>query len=285
LETCFLNPVKQSIAGSDAGKALDGDIPVSAIFFGPPGTSKTNLCKHVSEYLGWPLLEVNPSYFVQEKMENVWLQARKIFEMLTECDQLVVLFDEFDEMVRARGTAPEMATRFLTTMMLPYIIKLNKSRRLIFIVATNHIEAFDVAISRPGRFDLILQVMPPACAVKLEQSPELKSLLDGLGVLKMEMPGMPMKVDRAIGILTFDEFKKLRKRIESRDAGAEVHDILEDIKVAVTSSTLMQTADVDADDAAHEKMKKPTWLEVCEKQQVKNRLPDDMVPKIQRLGP
>ena len=87
--------------------------------------------------------------------------------MLSAAEQLVVLFDEFDEMVRNRADSGEILSRFLTTAMLPKLAKINKERRILFIVATNYINSFDVAISRPGRFDLVLQMMPPLAREKL----------------------------------------------------------------------------------------------------------------------
>src|SRR3984893_15396564 len=75
------------------------DTPMSAIFFGPPGTSKTQLARAISDYLGWPRLVVDPSYFVKTGMDNIQAQADKLFSMLSAAERIVVLLDEFDEMV------------------------------------------------------------------------------------------------------------------------------------------------------------------------------------------
>ena len=70
---------------------------MSAIFFGPPGTSKTELTKTIAEYLGWPRLVVDPSYFVKTGMDNIQAQADKLFSMMSVVERVVVLLDEFDE--------------------------------------------------------------------------------------------------------------------------------------------------------------------------------------------
>ena len=77
-----------------------------------------------------------------------------------------MLLDEFDELVREREVAGEYQSRFLTTAMLPKLQGLSNRRRLVYLIATNHPEQFDAAIRRPGRFDMVLPVMPPTLGAK-----------------------------------------------------------------------------------------------------------------------
>src|SRR2546429_6658063 len=160
----------------ESGSALSRKTPVSIILFGPPGTSKTRLADIIAAHLGWPLLSIDASQFLRNGMDGVYAEADRIFGMLAVAERILVLLDEFDEMVRARESATDVLSRFLTAAMLPKLHKINDNRRLVFVVATNHIEAFDVAIRRPGRFDVILQVMPPTAKEKLRQWGELAGL-------------------------------------------------------------------------------------------------------------
>ena len=51
----------------------------------------------------------------------------------------------------------------LTTSMLSLIQALRSQKKVIFIVATNFLDKFDAAITRPGgRFDLMILVAPPS---------------------------------------------------------------------------------------------------------------------------
>ena len=59
----FVNPIKREAPEVQRGRPMSSSTPISAILFGPPGTSKTQLAEHIAKYLGWPLLAVNPSYF------------------------------------------------------------------------------------------------------------------------------------------------------------------------------------------------------------------------------
>jgi len=158
---------KQTI---QSGKKLAKETPKSIILYGPPGTSKTQLAKIIAENLGWPFLLIDSSQFLKNGMDKVYAEADTIFGMLAITERILVLLDEFDEMVRERESAPDVLSRFLTTAMLPKLNRIYENRRLVFIVATNHLEWFDVAIRRPGRFDLVLQVNPPTADAKLAKA-------------------------------------------------------------------------------------------------------------------
>lgn len=68
--------------------------------------------------------------------------------------------------------------------MLPKLARINKERRILFVVATNYIHSFDVAISRAGQFDLVLQMMPPLVSEKMKKWPKelvvLKSIVNAV---------------------------------------------------------------------------------------------------------
>ena len=92
--------------------------------------------------------------------------ADGIFSRLMELDRVVILFDEIDELVRERGIESDQFGRFLTTSMLPRLAELWKARKVIYFVATNHIEYFDRAVTRSERFDAIIFLSPPSFEIK-----------------------------------------------------------------------------------------------------------------------
>jgi hypothetical protein len=168
LWTEFVEPLAKESGTIVKGRTFNKRIPRSAIFFGPPGTSKTELSNHIAKFLGWPHLSIDPSLLLRNGMDGIQAEANNIFRMLEETERVVVLFDEFDELVRERGSSrAEPFSRLLTTAMLPKLASIHKRGTLVFIIATNNIGDFDLAIRRQGRFDRVVQIMPPTCDAKM----------------------------------------------------------------------------------------------------------------------
>jgi hypothetical protein len=144
--------------------ARDGT--VSALLFGPPGTSKTTIVKAVADGLGWPLLELNPGVFIEQGLELIEARAGSVFNSLLGMERVVVLFDECDELFRARGpmmNSEQMRsiTAFVTASMLPKLQKLHDEGRVVFFICTNNFDSLDSAVKRRGRVDHIIAVGPP----------------------------------------------------------------------------------------------------------------------------
>lgn len=142
----------------------------SALLFGPPGTAKTCIARATACRLGWPCLEILPSHFLNKGLEQIYVRANEIFQDLMDLSEVVVLFDEMDALVQRRLANQSLdATRqFLTTSMLPKLAQLHDRARLVFFMATNHRMCFDPAITRSGRFDLLICVRAPGWSSVLD---------------------------------------------------------------------------------------------------------------------
>jgi len=152
----------------------------SALLFGPPGTSKTTIARGIAGKLSWPLLIITPSSFLSGGLEQIYARANDLFLDLMDLSAVVVLFDEMDALAQTRGNPTLDVTRqLLTTSMLPKLADLHDLGRVIFLMATNHRKDLDPAITRPGRFDLLLCVGPPKWERKLDH---LEIATDGLQI-------------------------------------------------------------------------------------------------------
>jgi hypothetical protein len=98
----FVKPIVESAKDVAQGRPFSDKAKISAIFFGPPGTSKTKLTKYIADFLQWPRLVIDPSHLVRMGMDLIQAEANKLFEMIGAAERIVVLFDEFDEIVRER---------------------------------------------------------------------------------------------------------------------------------------------------------------------------------------
>lgn len=140
----------------------------SALLFGPPGTAKTSIVRAMARVIGWPLVELDPSHFLRNGLENIYSRADEIFKDLLDLTKAVVFFDEMDALTQSREGQIDVTRQFLTTSMLPKLSRLHGESRVLFFMATNHLRNFDDAIKRPGRFDLLIHVRPPSWSAKLE---------------------------------------------------------------------------------------------------------------------
>ena len=151
--SCPTKPTKLQTAAS-----LGKELRYLPSFLVPPAHPRPSCQKRLLDFLGWPLLAIDPSHLLRNGMDGIQAEANAIFRMLEETERVVVLFDEFDEFVRERGSSDaEQFSRLLTTAMLPKLASIHKRRTLVFIIATNNIQQFDLAIQRPGRFDRVVQ--------------------------------------------------------------------------------------------------------------------------------
>jgi len=219
----FVNPIRII----DTGNAFDPDLPLirddfscSAIFFGPPGTSKTSLVSSIAEAIGWTYVELHPSHFVAEGLPNVQHTADLIFKRLMELDHTVVLFDEIDELVRERDIEPDQFGRFLTTSMLPRLAELWRARKIMYFVATNHIEYFDRAVTRSERFDAIVFISPPSLKAKENRTKSILKSVYGLDI-SFAKEITEALVEKAMPSLRCEEAEKSTSRETRQSMHAE----------------------------------------------------------------
>ena len=139
----------------------------SLVLHGPAGTGKTTLVEALAATCDVPLVEVTPSDLVRRGEDNIEQRARTVFEALSMLTRAVILFDEFDPVLKRRDTNnnnPLSVFSFLTPGMLPKLKDLHsgaKKRSVAYVLITNLIGGLDEAAIRQGRFDERLGIYPP----------------------------------------------------------------------------------------------------------------------------
>ena len=135
----------------------------SMILFGPPGTAKSSICTAMAQKLGWNFLTIDTADFLADGLHQVASRMTHIFDRLKSLERTIILFDEVEEFCLDReNPSLSMESRMLTTAMLTQLNDLRRQQKSVFIIATNRLQAFDTAVIRPGRFDMLLFVGTPS---------------------------------------------------------------------------------------------------------------------------
>jgi hypothetical protein len=162
----------------------------SVVLHGPPGSGKTTMIEALAGTCDVDLVEVTPSDIVVGGQDAVERRARAVFAALSLLTRVVILFDEFDPVLRSRdandGSTPTVFS-FLTPGLLPKLKELHDlaaKRSVAYALLTNLVGSLDAAAIRSGRFDLAVGVYPP-------------DLLSRFGQLWTQFHAADLKIDSA----------------------------------------------------------------------------------------
>lgn len=170
----------------------------SMLLYGPPGTGKTSVAENIADCLGCRLVTVTVSDFLADGGAQLEARAKTIFEVLMSQANTVVLFDEIDSFLLDRDSKryseQDTAFQFMTPGMLTKLNELRRSKRVLFIVATNYENRIDAAIKRTGRIDKKYLVLPPDQKARVRI---LKELIED-HELKIESPELEESASSAL---------------------------------------------------------------------------------------
>jgi len=174
-----------------------GQRPGAILIYGPPGTGKTTVASIIASELNkstdravassgtdrWRFLTLSAADFAREGSDGIVACAEQLFSELKRVRRCVVLLDEMEEFLLARGPGSHRDSRLVTTAFLPLLQEAVKAREVILVVATNFVGSIDPAVTRHGRFDLILPLGPPDEVDRsyiLNSFPDYKKVLEFL---------------------------------------------------------------------------------------------------------
>lgn len=132
----------------------------SALLYGPPGSGKTRLARALARALQWPHVKLGSRHFLREGYPQIGSRAEFVFQRLEALNHVVVLFDEFEGLVKAKRG--DQYGELLTSCLLELLDALHERADLLYIATTNHLGKIEPAAIRDGRFDLVLYVGPPS---------------------------------------------------------------------------------------------------------------------------
>lgn len=194
LSAINLQRMRAHIMRATLPKIYQGDKKnFAAIFYGPPGTGKTTLAESLALSGSVPFVKLSPSDLILQGQELLEGRAREVFEAISMLTQCVIIFDEFEPVLKSRkkeklststfkegkseydiaqisGALQKISQRddpkfrFVLGGMLPKFGKLHdiaKKQSVVYCLGTNILNDIDEAAKRPGRFDKQFPVYKP----------------------------------------------------------------------------------------------------------------------------
>ena len=143
---------------------LGAKTPKGILLVGPPGTGKTLLARAIAGEAKVPFFSISGSEFVEMFVGVGAGRVRELFKSAKAKSPCIVFIDEIDSVGTQRGTGigggndeREQTLNQLLTEMDGFA----PNSGVIVIAATNRSDVLDRALTRPGRFDRIIQVSLP----------------------------------------------------------------------------------------------------------------------------
>lgn len=145
-------------------QALGGKIPKGVMLVGDPGTGKTLLAKAIAGEAGVPFFSASGSDFVEMFVGVGAKRVRNMFEEARKKAPCIIYIDEIDAVGKQRsggGYGGNDEREQTLNQILVEMDGFNGDTGIIVMASTNRVDILDKALTRPGRFDRIVNVPKP----------------------------------------------------------------------------------------------------------------------------
>ncbi len=160
-----LDDVVDFLEHPDAYRSMGAKMPRGVLLTGPPGTGKTLLARAVAGEAGVPFFSASASEFIEMIVGVGASRVRELFAEARKVAPSIIFIDEIDTIGRQRGGGPSVSGHDEREQTLNQILTemdgFSGSEGVIVIAATNRADILDPALTRPGRFDRVVNVSPP----------------------------------------------------------------------------------------------------------------------------
>lgn len=140
---------------------LGGKLPKGILLVGPPGTGKTLLARAVAGEAGVPFFYMSGSEFDEVYVGVGAKRVRELFTAARSKSPAIVFIDELDAIGGRRNSRDAAYVKQTLNQLLTELDGFEQDSGVIILAATNFPEMLDKALTRPGRFDRLVNVDLP----------------------------------------------------------------------------------------------------------------------------
>jgi transitional endoplasmic reticulum ATPase len=138
--------------------------PRGILLSGAPGCGKTLVAKALANETEVNFISVKGPSLLSKYVGESEKAVREIFRKAKQAAPCIVFFDEIDGLVPVRGSGGTDAhvTERVVSQFLTEVDGVEELTGVVVLAATNRLDALDPALLRPGRFDVLIEIMPPS---------------------------------------------------------------------------------------------------------------------------
>lgn len=153
IENAIKDHIDKWIKNKDIYKVRGITFKTGILLYGPPGTGKSSIGAAIANYLNTDIIIIDSASFKD-------LNINEVTSSINADDQMyVVLLDDIDVIFTSRTDDKiTIDDKSNISKLLAFLDSNNSPDNVIFVATTNHIEVFDEAITRAGRFDKVIEI-------------------------------------------------------------------------------------------------------------------------------
>jgi transitional endoplasmic reticulum ATPase len=131
------------------------------LLVGPPGVGKTMIAKAAASQTNANFISVKGPELMSRFVGESEKALREVFKKARQAAPCLIFFDEIDALVPRRTGGDNPVAERLLSQFLAEMDGVEELRGVVILAATNRIDMLDPAVTRPGRFDEIIELGLP----------------------------------------------------------------------------------------------------------------------------